>query len=170
MAIPLSIVSRHFTVSYEKISAQQQVKKKALNSFATTHRKSSAFVIAKTAESVTRRLSQLSRRVSVSVGADSAANSNAATNAPAAADLDSNSNSLALPKNAPDTSTNSDITEKPSIISNQLKIELQNDKLNRKEVADAKKLVYDYQVTIHFLPQPYLFFSYSQQSYLLLCY
>jgi hypothetical protein len=45
MAIPLSVISRHFAASYDLLNQKQQIRGRALQHFAKTNRKSSAFVV-----------------------------------------------------------------------------------------------------------------------------
>jgi hypothetical protein len=45
MAIPLSVISRHFNASYELLEQKQAIRGRALHNFARQNRKSSAFVI-----------------------------------------------------------------------------------------------------------------------------
>ena len=63
MAIPLSIVTRHFSASYDQLAQKQQIRGKALKQFAKHNRKSSAFVVK---QIVSRRFSSVSRERSSS--------------------------------------------------------------------------------------------------------
>lgn len=77
MAIPLSVITRHFGASYALLAEKQVVKRRALQSFALHHRKSSAFTVAansakKATENMGRRVSLLGRRNSTAPAPDAA--------------------------------------------------------------------------------------------------
>ncbi len=138
MAIPLSIVTRHFGASYDKITLNQFVRRKALKSFANSHRKSSAFVISTTAQQMTRRLSQISRRGSIFAVVDS----------DEAASVNKDS---VLENDQKDPKRSVELTEVPkqtvdNEISDHFKLELKIESSKKKEVIDTWKLSTEYQV------------------------